>query len=295
MHYYNKKLPKVNDIVFVSIKNMSISGTYCNLIEYDFMEGFILNTELDRNRRDDKRQIRIHEQRKFKFGEIYPALVLSVHTSIDDVTGNTIPTGVDLSYKKVNIESREELLQKFNYVTKIKQLCDEFMFHSKLNEKVVYSLTMWIFMENNNDFKKIFYDFLKDPNLFVTNLSELYPDITQSFVENMKKRITYTKLSIEQPFVLTIYDTNGVNKLIEILTFDKNLDCSVECISSPNYRLIASSYTENECNEIIMSLYNEIQQRSSKYRSSINLKERKNTGIIKEQEIYIKPLNMITF
>ena len=288
-----KIVPKEGDIVFVTIKNLSIAGTYCDLLEYPNLEGFILNTELDRKVRDDKRQIRICDQRKFQFGTTYPALVLSVNKN-----------GVDLSYKKIDIETREELIHKFGYVCKIKQLSDDFVTMSKLTKEIVYPLTIWKFVETDYvvsfNQKETFFSFLKNPENFCVHLLPTYPEIVQAFIDSVKGRTTYTTITVEQPFELTIFDVDGITKLKQVLNYvntDPNINISVECVSSPTYKIITSCYTLDECNTNINNCFKEISTNALQFRSFVALKSRKNSdgvddlnGIVKNQEIYIKPL-----
>lgn len=301
MTYYNKTEPKIDDIVFVKINNYSEAGTYCNLIEYNSMEGFILNTELDRWTRDDKRQVRVSDQKKFKYNQIYCAIVTSVNKKEGE------PTSVDLSYKKIAIESREELVDNFEYIMRIKHLCDELIFFSGLTTDTVYNSTIRQINFNAKKAKDIYNDFLKYPESFVVSLREKLSEDVQNcqqvekidnFVVNMKSRITYTKMTVEQPFELIIYDTDAITKLQTILNFNES-DTAVECVSSPKYKIITSCYTLTECNNNITKCFELLKEKVQNFKAIISLKPKKNVdgkedgvGIIKQQEVSIKRLNM---
>jgi len=292
MAYYNKTEPKVDDIVFVTINNCSSAGTYCNLIEYNSSEGFILNTELDRWSRDDKRQVRIADQKKFKYDQIYCARVLTVNKKDETLVS------IDLSYKKIPIDVREQLVDNFGYITRIKQLCDELVFFSGLPIETVYDLTIRQIIFDTKSAKEIYHDFLKAPEVFVEHLFKDFPEHAINFVSNMKSRTIYTKMTVEQPFDLVIYDTDAITKLQKILEYKLD-DTAVECVSSPKYKIITSCYTLAECNDNITACFELLKSRAVEYKAIISLKPRKNTdgkvddaGIIKQQEVSIKRLNM---
>lgn len=297
MTYYNKEYPKIDDTVFVTVNKYSENGTYCHLLEYNNIEGLILNTELDRWSRDDKRPLRINDGKKFKYDTIYCARVIRIN---DNKT-------VDLSYKSIDINLREKLIDSFNYIQKIKILCDELSFLTNLNKETVYSLTIRSFDFEKSTPKDQYFNFLKSPEVFVQNFKESFPLESEMFIKNMKDRVTFTQMTIEQPFELLIYDTDAISKLQDILLYDdlneneneSTTKIGVECISSPKYKIIVSSYTLEEANEKITKCFEILKKRSQKYKSSIKLLTRKNTdgkddvdGIIKHQEIYVRRVNM---
>lgn len=285
MFYYNKTLPKEGDIVFVTLKNLSTVGTYCNLIEYNDIEGLILSTELDRYSRHDKRQIRISEQRHFTHGKIYCCLVISINQNNNNIS-------IDLSYKKVDVEKREELVKKFEYVKSIKKLCDEFCTFSKLKEEVVYPFTIWKFTaEDNFDAENKYFDILRNPKLFCEHIPDEYKDLSDHFVENMKERITYTTMTVEQQFELIIFDVDAINKLKKVLEYN-NENIIVECISSPKYKVSATEYSVDKCNEMINQYYLHLEQKTKEFRSIIKMLDRNGEGIVKRQDLYIRPLKL---
>lgn len=291
MLYYNKIEPLIDDIVFVKISKTTNGGVYCKLIEYNNIEGLILNTELDRKSRDDKSIYRITDLKKFNNETIYCARVLRINNQ------GQPNVNVDLSYKSVNIELREELIENFGYINKIRNLCDEIVYFSSLDENTVYENTIRK-LDFTNPAMPLYYDFLKMPEKFVEHLVQIYPDQSMLFVENMKSRITFTKMTVEQPFELLIYDTDAINKLRDILTYNKD-NINVECVSSPIYKIISTNYSLEECNKDITECFKSLEQKTKKYKATINLKSRKNSngkddpdGIIKKQDIYLRKLNI---
>ena len=310
MSIYNKKIPNVNDVVYITIEGFSESGTYCRLIEYDLTDGFILNTELDKWSRDDKRLTRVSDQKKFREKQIYCATVLAINMkninmknindnqNTNDNTNNGVAS-IDLSYKKIPLNLREKMVENFGYVMKIKQLCDEFVFFSKIPFDIIYDNTIRKINFNQSNAKELYYDILKNPEILILGLRKFEGDIynqqCDDFFENLKSRITYTKMSIEQYFELLIYDTDAINKLKDILAYEPDADTNtkVECVSSPRYKIISEGYTINECNSNINKCFELLKTKTEKYKAIIKLQEKNDeAGIIKQQDIYIKSLNM---
>lgn len=310
--YYNKSVPAVNDIVFVSITKYADTGTYCELLEYNNLEGLILDTELDRRSRDDKRSIRIADKKKFRFDSIYCASVVNVtvrdlSTTVDNVIVHDFSTTVDLSYRKVDLSLREQLVENFGYISKIKILSDELSFLSGIDIETAYNQTIRLLnfgaISQKDTCKNMYFDFLKNPASFVEVFKLCYPDQANAFLQNMTSRVTFTKMTVEQPFELLVYGVDAITKLKEILTYDtidtNNTTMLVECISSPKYKITASCHTLAECNKQIEECFEVLKQRASKYQTSIGLLPRKNTdgkddvdGIVKQQDIYIRRVNM---
>jgi translation initiation factor 2 alpha subunit (eIF-2alpha) len=119
----------------------------------------------------------------------------------------------------------------------------------------------------------------------------------------MASRIIFTKMTIEQPFELMIYDTDAITKLQEILQredSDTANNFNIYCISSPTYKIVVSDYTVDACNNTINNCFEMLKLKASKYKSSICLKPRRGVdgkndvnGIVKQQDIYIRRVNML--
>ena len=272
MFYYNKKLPQLNDIVFVTIKSFSKNGAYCNLIEYNNIEGLILNTELDRRIK--------HANRQFTFNNIYPLLVISVF-------GDKI----DLSYRKINPEERSNYLEQFGYIEKVRQFVRECIYITKLDEETVYSLTMWKFFKNSNyltDAKNIYMTIIKNPLMFMFHAGGKFNEQFMEYIENMKNRIETKIIIIGQNFELFICDEEAIYKLKNLLSYKSN-NTEIKYIASPRYQLIISGDEEFCDNEI--KKFNEYMNKNiSNYQKCIFKMLDKST--IKEQHYSFKKIKI---
>lgn len=266
MYYYSKKIPVVGDIVFVNIKNFSSNGAYCNLIEYNNIEGFILNTELDKYVKSSNKQ--------FEYNKIYPTLVISVTDK-----------SVDLSYKKIKSYEREKLLNHFNYIKKIIKIIRECVFFTKLDENIVCELIMWKLFNGNTleSADNTYLQILKNPGILLMYAKEYFDQIN-SFVENLSSRITVSNIVINQIFELIIYDTNALEKLKQILSYPH-----IKYIASPKYQIVITGNTMDDCDVQINKFSEYILPETSKYKCIFKMLDKQ---IVKDQEYFCKPLNI---
>ena len=295
IHYYKNKYPRKNDVTFVTIKNLEKSGIYCNLIEYNNLEGLILSTELDRKtRRNTKVLHKIADPSKFQHGTVYPVLVVDVTIDTNPDTGEEILKHIDLSYKKNAIDIREELIQNFKYIEKIRTIVDEISYFTKLDKQLVYEHTMWKFAFDGCNAEQMYVNFLKHPNELIEAFGDDYSTELSEFLDNFNSRITYTKMKVEQSFSLSVYAPNALQKIKDILQYD-NEDIVVSCTSSPQYKISTTGYSLDKCNEHIQLCFDELKQKSLEYKSKMVLLPRiDNDGIVQQQSLFMKSLNMYT-
>lgn len=273
MLYYGKQTPNVNDIVFVYVSEFSKGGTYCKLIEYDDIEGFILNTELDR---------RVYDPKKiFSFGETYPMFVLAVTSK-----------GIDLSYKKVSTDDRQKLLEKFGAIKKICHLVVEYSYLTKISVNNVSELTVWKLFEKDHlmDPKTLYSSILKNITKFTHWISEIYPKETQIFVDNVVSRITMTNMTVHQNFDLMICDEDAVSKLKQVLIYEEDTNTHVKYISSPKYQISVTGDNEKECEYKINKCLDFMKAKMNTYNAIFKIQDK---VIAKNQEIILKPLHMV--
>ena len=282
MCYYNKNLPIVDEIVFITIKDFSDYGTYCNLIEYGGLEGFILNTELDKKVYDPKKQ--------FNTSKTYPMCVLSISDG-----------RVNLSYKKVYKEDRDVLLNKFYNICRIIKLCDEFAHITNVPKQEIYKLTTWKFYEDENHLdisKKLYNDLLEKPTEFVKYIKDVYPEESKLFIDNMVGRITYGNMEMSKIFKLRMFDSDSVKKLIDMLSYNDEIT-QILYLGSPKYVITTIGLTYESCKENIKKCIEYLKTEKNKYNCFLETFDNDiddsefSYKIVKPQEIILKSLNIL--
>jgi translation initiation factor 2 alpha subunit (eIF-2alpha) len=284
--YYTNSLPLIDSIVFVTIKDFSKHGTYCNLIEYDGIEGFILNTELDRRVFDPKKQ--------FQLGKIYPMLALSVDKKTNKI---------DLSYKKINIPDRPILVNKFYDVSRIVKLCDEISFFTEIPKNEIYKNTLHKMFEDEDPLEiasGLYTKYLNNPSDLVEFLIESYPEQSTKFIENIKSRITYGNMTMSKLFKLRMFDTDSVKKLIDLLSYtDPLLKTEIIYNGSPKYLIKTIGSTKEICMKNIQTCIECLEKDKLKYNCQLetylDADETTEFGfkVLHPREITLKPLKMI--
>lgn len=330
MNYYDKTEPSIGDIVFVKIVSTTNGvGAYCQLIEYNNMNGLIVITELDRRMRNSKFPMKVDMLDKFNYNTIYCSAVIAVNkknVSFVNETGEEITESnisVDLSYRQVDPNIREQLINQFEYILSIKKLCDEFCFVTKQSQNDIYPLTLWKITKPKKfdvswtieklvkyNTKEKYDEMIRHPEIFCDLVKENFPIESEVFLENMKSRITHTSMTVEKYFDLIIYENDGINKLKAVLNINNtDANVSIECVSSPTYKITVVGYSLDECNKKVKDCLNEIKLKTSSIISSLTEKkhpkeierEKNNSEIkysndsieiIKQQEFHIRPVNI---
>lgn len=286
MYYYGiktavKTVPSINDIVFVEITKFSSGNTYCRLLEYNDLEGFVPITELDRKVFDPEKQ--------FKFNTTYPMVVLSVRQSANG------DTSVDLSYKKVQKETRNDLLLKFSHINKLYGMIYEFCFLTQIPQDVAQSLILFPKFDMNAQQYLInaesqYKQYLKNPSDFFLDVDQSIQPQISTFVENMKSRLEITKMIVYQQFRLWVMQNNSLEILKTVLHY-KGDGYEIEYVSSPKYQLTINCEHEEEKQTILNNFLSYMDEQKKLYKIKFELDE---SAVIKDQEFILHPLNMTT-
>ena len=272
MLFYEKKYPNVDDIVFVSINSFTENGVYCKLLEYNNIEAFLLNTELDKKIYNPKKM--------FKLTETYPMLVISV---VDDK--------IDLSYKKIAIDSRDSLIDRFHYITKIVWLVKEYHYITKINIDDVCKLSIWKLFNLPlfKNTKELYHNILQDITIFTQYLSLEYPHETQEFIDDIQPRITTTEIVISQKFKLIVLNDDALYILKQLLQYDDDQTIQIKYVASPTYQILASGPNEDQVTKKIEEYVTILKDKIKQFHTVFELLDR---TIVKQQEFILKISNL---
>lgn len=276
MYYYNNKIPNTNDIVFVKITTFSNSGTYCELLEYNNVEGFILNTELDR---------RVYDPKKcFKVDHMYPMLVLSVTND-----------KIDLSYKKIAKDTRNTHISNFSYIDKLYSIIKDIEHVTTLHIDILQKIVVFPKLIQHQqkyltDAQELYYDCIKNPDSFLSDLVNDHKETYDVGVSNIKARTIITKIVVYQNFDFWIFESNGIEKLKTILTHEdfNTLNVNIKYISSPKYQLVIECDNESFVDDTINNFTSYISEVTNKYKCKFAFTKKET---IQNKEYNIKPLN----
>lgn len=283
MYYYcdeNRqvlRIPPVNSIVFVEIVNFSQNNTYCKLLEYNDLEGFLLDTELDR---------KVHDPRTcFVSGAIYPMLVIA------NMRNGEI--NVDLSYKKVEKKIRDELLLKFNNVKKLYTILNEFCFLTGVEFDVAQRSVLFPKLHINSqkyldEAGNIYKQYLKNPAEFFQSVNDFLQDEVTLFVNNTLQRLEVSKMIVYQQFRLWVMESNSLEILKEILNGYTKEGCKIVYISSPKYQLTITCNNDEERQELLNDFLSYVGEQRKIHNVKFELDE---SQLVQDQEFILHPLN----
>jgi len=262
MCYYNKSCPNVNDIVFVKIKEFTTDGIYFNLVEYNNLEGYVLNTELGKSETvetngKDKKGKYIHWFREKYFRED------CVYAMIVDKVSNDI---ISLSYQRLNHKDKNMLEEQYSYAERIYRLVEEFSVITGDNFEYVldYSMRNLFDPDANNmmDFKDIHDSILADPLVLFGELLNRCSDVQDTcvyneFLKQLNLRIKRKNSRLSQEINLKVYCDNAITTIKSIFE-----DLDIEYVTAPKYKININSFvTENECNDELQRILEIIQNR----------------------------------
>lgn len=269
MGYYGSDVPERDDIVFVKIQEYSKNGAYCNLIEYDDKESFVINTELDRKISDAKKLL--------KMDKIYPMVVLSTSDNM-----------INLSYMKVKKDDREKLVKYFAFYAKIFKIMEELAYFTKIDNKEIQKLILWNILKKSElkYSEETYNNLLMNPDTITDYISEKYSVEAKNFLENIKNRITHTDLLEQQEFSLMIYEENAIELLKDILL---NTSQKITHISSPKYAINVTGENKYVCEKKIQDCVEEIKNKLKDKKHILKLEDIK---VTQECVYTLKPLNM---
>lgn len=278
--YSYKLLPAMNEVVFVEVLKFSNNNTYCKLLEYDNTEGFIPNTELDRKVIDPSKQ--------FEIGKTYPMIVMGIRNT------NGLKTSVDLSYKKVQKDTRSDLLSKFTKLNKLYEIITEFSFFTNIPFDLAQKEILLHKLEMNSqqylsDVETLYKQYLKNPDIFFSGVAENMKEKANEYVENMKNRLTITQMLVYQKFRLWVIQENSLAILKDVLSYQTD-KCKIEYVSSPKYQLTITCETDEERQQILTDFLSYIEEKKILYKIKFELDE---SQVIKNQEFILHPLHMV--
>jgi len=243
MRCFRNKLPKVGELVMAKVTRSGgdSNSFYCELINYNMIEGFVSSTELKR-----KEKVR-------KLIEGKKEVVLSV-VSIDTDKGY-----IDLSHRKFDKKSATQFELDYPFNKKIWSLGQDMKTLQKNNEfteftDFIYDQIIWPVYDkinNENNIKSVYENILLNPKLlFGTGIdnSIFSEEYITSIIDNIKSRVVLTPVQIEAEIQVTVIDGDGVDTIKKI--FDYQIDnVSIEIVAPPIYRIIVDA--DNITNAII--------------------------------------------
>ncbi len=287
MRFYSNEFPNIDDIVYVRFNKISTKyGIVVDLIEYNNIEGMIINSEIQKKKTNAAKLFR---------NKIIPCLVLNV----DQIKGY-----VDLSYRRVLEEEKQKYQRQYPAIEKIVKIGEDVLTlyeiykketNSTENKKMIYEQIIWKIFENNkkiNNFDKVLEEIISNPQYIFKYSENLQQDFIDRYINLHKQRIKVTELNVLKDFKLQILSENGIDKLkiilMSIIPDDLKDKIKVECVASPIYRLNIIGKDNEEINNYIIQINDIVNEKIKNYNVIYCMMD--NLTILKDKNYTLAPL-----
>lgn len=272
MSYYENEYPEIDEIVYATVNSVSEHGVYFNLIEYNNKEGFLMESEMMKN-------IHYIKEKYFVKNKVFPLMVIRIDYDNQEI---------DLSHKRIKPEDRDMHIKYFKGMSNIYKITEEFSRHANLIMKNVLSLTMWKHVKKNDiaNSDRKFRAILENPKNFLEEVTKIYPNETEKYIENVSTRITSTNLVIEQFFELKVYCENAISEIKDILNYNHDDTIVIEYINAPKYKIVITGKDNFECDQKLQDFLNYINEKIADKNIVFNLGEKQT----KDRDLSIKYL-----
>lgn len=272
--FYKRDFPEIDDIVIIKITKEDEYGYFCELLEYESIEGFLPLSELVKGRYVKKHLLKINDT--------LPLIIIKA-----DKNKKT----VDLSKKKINEIEQNDVMIKYKTCLNINRLVNEFyvmyLKYCNITESdIMHSIndimnsTIWQYYEVNEepDYTIIYNNILENPKLILKN--DLFEEkFIDKALNNVKNRLLKKNMLLENEFHLLVNEDEAKEKIKEILNinFPEETDYKLKIliIAPPNYKIKLEGPCKNEGNKILNNIKKNIIEKANKYASSIKFEEPK--------------------
>ena len=161
--FYKREFPEIDDIVMVKITKEDEFGYYCNLLEYEDIEGLLSLSEIIKGRFIKKHLL--------KPGEVLPLIIIRMDKE---------KKIVDLSKKKIDETEEKVVMIRYKTCLNINKIINEFyvmyLKYCDISESdIIHSIydimnnTIWPLYESNetNDYNDIYKNILENPKIIL--------------------------------------------------------------------------------------------------------------------------------
>ena len=271
--FFRDELPSLNDLVMVKvIREEDEIGYYCQLLEYNNIEGFLPLSELVKKKYAKKHIL--------KPDQVLPMAINKVEHAHKIV---------NLTKKRVSNEESDKKKELYRVCNDINKLINEYyriyLSCHKNDDKLTITefmdCTIWDLYETlENDYHKVYQHILHNPksilsdDIFDSNFINLVAD-------NVNKRITFTNKVINLDLKLIVIDENPISKIKEIMNLallpgqaKNEYKIKVLVLTSPYYRVRVEGDFDNFA-DVTEQIKNQIIENSKNIKSILNFNEPK--------------------
>eukprot|EP01083_Nonionella_stella_P015278 42749_1 len=268
---YENDYPKTGDLVIVEVKKIVDMGAYCNLLEYNNLEGMLLMSELQRRRiRSVKRVI--------KEGRQEIVQVLRVNRS---------KHFIDLSKKRVDADEVPKLEERWNKSKASHSIMRQVSVLSKkkYSMKDLYKLFGF---KAAREFGHLYDGFkyaMNNWNAFLEKYPTIPEDIQAFLKKNIEKRLKPQIVTVRAKVEITCFTHEGVDAikrslkagLAAVPTANENnnedSNLKIKLVAPPLFTVSVSTYEPQKGIELVNSVVNVITHSIEESKGTLTVKQ----------------------
>jgi len=196
---YQSDYPATGDLVIVEVKKIAEMGAYCNLLEYNNLEGMLLMSELQRRRiRSVKRVIKEGRQ------EIVQVLRVDKEKHF-----------IDLSKKRVDSDEVPACEEKWNKSKASHSIIRQVsvLSQKRYSMKEIYKMFGWQCARDYGHLYDGFKFAMNNWDAFVEKYSQIPPELLPFLKKNIEKRLKPQMVTVRAKVEITCFTFEGVDAI----------------------------------------------------------------------------------
>ncbi|BFZ56243.1 hypothetical protein PYCC9005_003287 [Savitreella phatthalungensis] len=199
--YYENKLPEVDELTVVNVRQIAEMGAYVRLLEYDNIEGMILLSELSRRRiRSIQKLIRV--------GRNEVVVVLRV----DKEKGY-----IDLSKRRVSPEDIAKCEERYNKSKSVHSILRNVAEKHNVSLEEFYERIGWPLARKHGHAYDAFKMAIAQPDVIFDGIDFPSPEVKRDLLQQISRRLTPQAIKCRADIEVTCFGYDGIDAIKEAL------------------------------------------------------------------------------
>lgn len=195
--YYENKLPEVDELTVVNVRQIAEMGAYVRLLEYDNTEGMILLSELSRRRiRSIQKLIRV--------GRNEVVVVLRV----DKEKGY-----IDLSKRRVSPEDVAKCEERYNKSKAVHSIMRNVADKHSIVLETLYEKVGWPLHRKYGHAYDAFKIAITQPDTVFADIDAPSPEVLKDLLSQISRRLTPQAIKIRADVEVTCFGYEGIDAI----------------------------------------------------------------------------------
>jgi len=250
---YEQKFPEVDDLVMVSVKSIAEMGAYVSLLEYNYIEGMILLSELSRRRiRSISKLIRVGRQ------EVVVVL------RVDKEKGY-----IDLSKRRVSPEDIAKCEEKYNKSKAVHSIMRHVAEITHRSTEDLYHAFGWPLYTKFGHAYDAFKLAISDPSGYDSWGIEIELEVKDVLLKDISRRLTPQASKVRADFEVTCFRYEGIDAIKSALLKAQaigtpDVPIKIKLVAPPLFVMVTTSLDKESgikaLNEALATITEEIKK-----------------------------------